>query len=410
MFSAMRAVQRFLSVATLLAVAVACSARSVSIGADSGRSKATVVSLDRIEDRSLRGLHNIFFDSVPAARRDSMHLGAEWRDVQVADVITQRGMLPVRVARFRPREGAELTYVIDTAGAGDFAHAPVLSFERRERLRITDIELTVRSTSGSARRVPYQILLADDGYTYARIADFRIGHFRLDGREYAVRVQNRGHGHPFYALNPGTEFLVDLNGDGQLADRASVMLDGRPVSAEQVASETPFTIGTHMFELAAIDSTGSWLSIRASTRAVAVADGRRAPEVVAKTLAGGVFRLSKQTGKVVLLEFWATDCRFSEQARSAANDVADKYGAKYVWVAIPNDTSRADIEQHLTKYPMRATVTERADAAWDTFNPRGATPAFVVIDQRGIVRFRAEGASAIGAVAAKIGELLEARP
>ncbi len=410
MFSTIRAVQQFLSIATVLGVAIACSTRTESSGAGSDGSTATVVNLDRIDDRSLRGLHNIFFDSVPAARRDSMHLGAEWRDVQLADVITEQGMLPVRVARFRPREGAEQTYVIDTAGAGDLAPAPVLSFERRDRLRLVNFALTVKSTSGSARRVTYQILLADDGYTYARIADYRICRFHLDGREYAVKVQNSGHGHPFYALNAGTEFLVALNGDGQLADKASVMLDGRPVSTERVMPATPFTIGTHMFELAAIDSVGNWLSIRTSTRAVAVADGRRAPEVTAKTLAGGEFRIANETGKVVLLEFWATDCGYSEQVRRAANDLADKYGARYVWVAMPKDTSRADVERHLRKYPMHATVTEPDSSTWATYNPRAATPMFVVIDQHGIMRFRAEGASAIGAVSAKIGELLESRP
>lgn len=104
------------------------------------------------------------------------------------------------------------------------------------------------------------------------------------------------------------------------------------------------------------------------------------------------------------------DCHYSEQVRVAANALVTKYGAGYVWAAIPKDTGRTAIERHLTKLPLRATVTMRDSAAWATYNPREATPAFVVVDERGVVRFRAEGASAFGAVAAKLDELLAARP
>ena len=119
-----------------------------------------------------------------------------------------------------------------------------------------------------------------------------------------------------------------------------------------------------------------------------------------------MFRLSQQVGKVVLIEFWATDCKYSEQVRVVANELVAKYGSNYVWVAIAKDTSRRDIELHLAKYPMHGIVTMPDLAAWATYDPAGATPTFVVVDQRGIVRFRAEGASAIDVVTAKLDELL----
>lgn len=414
MIRPIHATRHSLSVATALLASLACSTRTTSIGGESGASAATVVTLDRIDDRTpakfSRGLHNIFFEDVPAALRDSLRVRAGWRRVQVADLIAEAGIQRTRVARFTQGESGEQKYVVDTAGTLDLAHAPVLTFERRERLQVANIELTVRSKSGNKRRVPYQVLLSDDGYTYARIADYRIGRLHLDGQEYAVRVQNRSHGHPFYAVNAGTEFIIDLNGDGQLADRATVTVGGRPMSAEQVLAAMPFAIGSLLFELDAIDSAGTRLQIRPSNRAVAVAEGRDAPEVVAEPLTGGVFRLSKEAGKVVLLEFWATDCHYSEQVRVAANALVTKYGAGYVWVAIPKDTGRAALEQHLAKFPMRATVTMRDSAAWATYNPREATPVLVVVDERGIVRFRAEGASALAAVAAKLDELLVTRP
>lgn len=410
MSSRIRSVSWHLGVATFVMGALACAARIANRDRDA-TAAGTVITLDRVDDPSVvRGLHNIFFDSGPSLRQGSLRVGDGWSDVQIADLIAEDGMQRIRVARFTPRASAETTYVVDTSGAGDFAGAPVLTFERRERRRVANIALVVRSRSGNERRVPYQILVADDGYTYARIADYRVGRWRLDGQDYAVKIQNSSHGHPFYAMNEGTAFMIDLNGDGQLAEKPTVTVGGRAVAAERVLASMPFAIGSHVYELAEIDSSGTWLRIRPSYRAVAVAEGRRAPELTARTLAGGAFRLSKETGKVVLLEFWATDCRYSEQVRSAANELVTKYGAQYVWVAIPKDTSRAALEEHLTKYPMRATVTLQDSAAWATYNPREATPVFVVVDQRGIVRFRAEGASAISAVTAKLDELLAPRP
>lgn len=409
-----RAVRQSLSVATALLAALACSTRTASIGTNSDASPVTMVTLEPVDDRvpatSFRGLHNIFFEDAPTALRDSLRVGAGWRGVQLADLIAEPGLRHMRVARFTQGESAEQQYVIDTSGALNLARAPVLTFERRGEALIANIDLTVQSKSGNERRVPYQIVVANDGYTYARITDYRIGRLRLDGQEYAVRVQNRSHGHPFYAVNAGTEFMIDLNGDGQFADRATVTVDGRPMSAEQVLAAIPFAIGSRLFELDAIDSAGTRLRLRPSNRAVAVAEGRRAPEVAAALLTGGVFRLSNETGKVVLLEFWATDCRHSEQVRVAANALVTKYGAGYLWVAIPMDTGRGALEEHLTKFPMRATVTMRDSAAWATYNARQATPVFVVVDERGIVRFRAEGASAFAAVEAKLDELLVTHP
>ena len=49
-------------------------------------------------------------------------------------------------------------------------------------------------------------------------------------------------------------------------------------------------------------------------------------------------------------------------------------------------------------------------AAWATYNPTGVTPLFVVVDQSGVIRFRAMGASAMDAVTAKVKELLVPAP
>ena len=98
---------------------------------------------------------------------------------------------------------------------------------------VANFELTVRSVTGSHRRVPYQLLRSDD-YTYGRIADYRTGVLRVDGRAYGVQVRNQSRGYPFYAPNTGTVFLIDLNADGTFDETASLTVGGRPMAAELV--------------------------------------------------------------------------------------------------------------------------------------------------------------------------------
>jgi hypothetical protein len=59
---------------------------------------------------------------------------------------------------------------------------------------------------------------------------------------------------------------------------------------------------------------------------------------------------------------------------------------------------------------MSAAVALHDSPGWALYNPAGATPLFYVIDGDGVVRFRAVGASAVGAVSAKVVELLDSVP
>ena len=97
------------------------------------------------------------------------------------------------------------------------------------------------------------------------------------------------------------------------------------------------------------------------------------------------------------------NCGFCEKARPAANDLADaERGTSFTWLAIARENDRVEIERFLAAHPMSAKVALNDSSAWATYNPTGVTPFFVVVDGKGIIRFRAAGASAIDAVAAKV--------
>ena len=138
----------------------------------------------------------------------------------------------------------------------------------------------------------------------------------------------------------------------------------------------------------------------------AVGFNLRAPMVRARQLDGSEFRLSKQRGKVVLLYFWPTDCAPSASARPGLNEVVSTYGSAVVWAARAKDTSRADIDTLLKKAPMSGVVLYSDASSCRVYNPDVATPVFIIIDAKGVVRFCATGALSIDAVRAKLRELL----
>jgi hypothetical protein len=370
------------------------------------------VSLTQVPDSSpdrWRGLSNIFFDSIPPLLRDSMRLSPDWRHVEAAEVVAGDGLQTILALRFTLATSRDTVYLVDTLGTLDFIHALPLAFKRRGSVRVASLALMTRSLQGAARRVPYQILLSDDKYTYARIAEFRNGAITVDGHRFAVVVRNRGRNNPFFTRDAGTMFFVDQDGDGIMAEQATLTVSGQPAAAEQVMPYRPFVLKGMPLEVTDIDSIGSSLRLTPARRVTAVSPNFRAPELTARRLAGSKLRLSSLRGRVVLLEFWATDCAFSERVREATNQLAVTSGEALAWVALTRERDRAGIEAHLVKHPMHGIVALADSAAWAVYNPELATPHFVVIDRSGVVKLVATGATAIEVVTAQVNRLLAKR-
>ena len=332
----------------LVAIAAACAPRAKLLGTQLSTAVAADlrVPLTRVADPSperWRGMSNIFFDSIPKPLRDSMRLSREWRQVEAAKVVSGAGLHTVLALRFFIGASEDTTYLIDTEGTLDFLRATSLNFERRGTIRVATADVLVRPERGAPRRVPYQILVADDKYAYARIAEYRTGSLSVGGRGFAVVVRNRGRNNPFFGPDVGTVFLIDRDSDGNIAEQATLTVNGQPSAAEQVVPFQPFFILGKPFEVTAIDSAGTLLQLRPSERTTAVSPTFRAPELIATRLAGGELRLSGLLGRVVLLQFWATDCAFSERVRNATNQLAAEGGEALAWVAMSKESDRGII-------------------------------------------------------------------
>jgi thiol-disulfide isomerase/thioredoxin len=361
-----------------------------------------IVRLDRAVDSSSRlGLTNIFFAPPSPEIQRAMRTGEGWTGIQIADVVMGEGLGTIYAARFKMPGSDQMHYVVDTAGNLDFAHAQLLAFEPHPHILVAHLDLDVHTTRGAHRRIPYQVWVSDDGYTYARIAEYLTGRIQVDGKDYAVKIRSANRNEPFYTPGPGTVILIDLDGDGEIAEKASVTRNGAPAPADQVMARTPFMLGKQAWEVADLDSMGSRLVIRRTKTRVAAVENFKAPQLVVRTLSGRSYRLSKQSD-VALVEFWSVSCGFCEKARPAANELAHAERGAFTWLAVARETDRVEIERFLAAHPMSATIALYDSAAWTTYNPIGVTPLFFVVDKKGVIRFRGAGASAIDAVASKV--------
>jgi thiol-disulfide isomerase/thioredoxin len=393
----------------LAAAALGCTRSPQRTDSAASARKDVAVPLAAVLDPSPaqgRGLSNVFYQPSVPAWRDSIRVPAGWSDIETDELISARQVTPIRVLRFRAAGDTAWRFVVDTAGSLDFTQAPVLTFVRQGKVQVASLNLTLRSASRVVRRVPFEVLRSDDGYTYGRIAEYRAGQIEIEGKTFGVRVRNLSRDRPLFDLDGSAVVLVDLDGDGVIAERASVTVGGRPASAEQVRAGSAFALNGRLYELASIDPLGSFLRLRERSAKGAVGLDLPAPEVRARQLDGTEFRLSRQRGKVVLLSFWATDCAPSASVQPALNEVASTYGPTVVWAAMAKDTSRADIDTFLKKTPMSGVVLHSDASTWRVYNPDVATPVFIIIDAKGVVRFRATGALSMDAVRAKLRELL----
>lgn len=139
--------------------------------------------------------------------------------------------------------------------------------------------------------------------------------------------------------------------------------------------------------------------------------GDQAPAISVADLSGKMFRLADHRGKVVLVNFWATNCAICVQEMPALAQLHSRLAARglaTVAVAMPYD--RPD---HVLYYarrnplPFPVALDPMGEVA-KAFGPVRGTPTLLVIDRGGTIVRKFEGAIDIGRLGADLERTLEA--
>ncbi len=111
-----------------------------------------------------------------------------------------------------------------------------------------------------------------------------------------------------------------------------------------------------------------------------------APRFHAKTLSGESFTNDSIKGKVVLLQFWATWCRYCRGEQSIVDSLDREFSSKgLVVLAVDVGESKKTVKKYLETNPRSCRIVLNEDTNLAAMYAAKSFPIYVVIDREGNV-------------------------
>lgn len=137
--------------------------------------------------------------------------------------------------------------------------------------------------------------------------------------------------------------------------------------------------------------------------------GQPAPEVSLQLLDGTPFKLSEQTGKVVVLDFWATWCAPCMQTMPLVEQAIGQFDTETVTlISINLQESPQQIRPVLERYNLNVTVAMDTDGVAAARYEAKAIPQLVIVGKDGVVKqlYVGGGAKVVEQMSSTIEQLL----
>jgi peroxiredoxin len=144
-----------------------------------------------------------------------------------------------------------------------------------------------------------------------------------------------------------------------------------------------------------------------------LSNGANAPQFSLAGIDGQTYDLNQLRGKVVLVTFWSTRCNICHSELPNMNRLATRYkGQPVVFLALTMD-NESKVAAYLKSNEFDFTIVPNSFGAVLQYADRDREgniamgfPAYYLIDQNGIVRFRSSGWDKTPDVDSQIGRLL----
>ncbi len=119
----------------------------------------------------------------------------------------------------------------------------------------------------------------------------------------------------------------------------------------------------------------------------------RAPRFRAKTLDGETFDNESVKGKVVLLQFWTTWCKYCRGEQSLVDDINKEFAPKgMLLLAVNVGESKKTVKKFLQESPRSVKIVLTEDTNLAAMYAATVYPIYVVIDREGNVAGTQRGA------------------
>jgi len=125
---------------------------------------------------------------------------------------------------------------------------------------------------------------------------------------------------------------------------------------------------------------------------VAAARDEPAPQFTLKTVDGKNISLDSLAGKVVLIDFWATWCKYCVRDSDYVQSMLDSFDKdKFVLLEVDVDETEAVWTNYLSDHRLHGVQTRDDKHEVTSLFHVGAYPTYVIVDGDGTVRLRATG-------------------
>src|SRR5579884_1541212 len=119
-----------------------------------------------------------------------------------------------------------------------------------------------------------------------------------------------------------------------------------------------------------------------------------APKFHAKTMDGETYSNDSLKGKVVLLQFWATWCKYCRAEQPIVDQIDHEFAGKgLVVLAVDVGESKKKVKQYLQNSPRTCKVVLTDDTNLAAMYAATAYPIYVVIDREGNIAGVQRGAA-----------------
>jgi len=123
-------------------------------------------------------------------------------------------------------------------------------------------------------------------------------------------------------------------------------------------------------------------------------DDKPAPRFRAKTMSGESFNNESVKGKVVLLEFWTTWCKYCHQEEPLVETINQEFAGKgLIVLAIDVAESRKTVKKYLDQHPRTCRIVLTEDTNLAAMYEAVEYPIYVVIDRDGNIAGEQRGAA-----------------
>ena len=117
--------------------------------------------------------------------------------------------------------------------------------------------------------------------------------------------------------------------------------------------------------------------------AFALNSRKDAPKFRAKSISGEQFNNESLKGKPVLIQFWATWCRYCRRDEPVLEDLGKEFAGKLTILTVDIGESKRKVQDYLAKNPRSFPVVLTGDTNLGAVMEATAYPKYVLLDEDG---------------------------